>query len=111
MKIHRCLTFAVLLTAFGNSAFAASIRNGDKVDYTVTIIEGEKQTQHQLAPGAALDNVCPKLCKVKLSASDQAVEVDSTDNAWIQEGKIVRELPSPQDIRGYVLDQLVDEGL
>jgi hypothetical protein len=93
MNIRRCLTYAFLLTAISNSVFAASIRNGDKVEYTVTIIEGEKQTQHQLVPGAVLDNVCPKLCKVKLSASDEGVEVDSTDNAWIQEGKIVKSEP------------------
>ena len=93
MKIRRCLTYAFLLTAMVNSAFAASIRNGDKVDYTVTIIEAEKQTQHRLAPGAVLDNVCPKVCKVKLSTSDEAVVVDSTDIAWIQEGKIVKSEP------------------
>lgn len=60
--------FMVSLTA---AEAAVTITNRDEQDHTVTIIEGEKRTEHVLKPSQALTGVCEKGCNLRIDDDDE----------------------------------------
>lgn len=81
------LAAAILLAS---PAFAASVKNADSVDHTLTIVEGDKSTEHMLPAGETLDNVCEDGCKIQMAGLDEDFDVDAADKVWIQDGKLVK---------------------
>jgi hypothetical protein len=83
-----------LLLLSGAAAHAASITNRDEVDRKVTIIEGERTTEHVLQPSQALNDVCAKGCTIRLDDDeDDEYILEPGDEVAIEDGSLYYDRP------------------
>lgn len=80
-------TLAVLVVA-SSPAMAMKITNSDEGEHTVTIVSGEKSTEHKLAGGASVEDACESGCKVSVAGTDGEFEAASGDELVVSEGKV-----------------------
>jgi hypothetical protein len=59
------------VVSFAAAEAAVTVTNRDDQDHTVTIIEGEKRTEHVLKPSQTLTGVCEKGCNLRLDNDDE----------------------------------------
>ena len=79
----------ILLLLSGTAAHAASITNRDEVDRKVTIIEGDRTTDHVLQPSQALNDVCAKGCTIRLDdGEDDEYLLEADDVVSIEDGSL-----------------------
>ena len=71
-------------------ASAATLKNGDKVDYNLTIVMGDKSEEVVIKSGDRIQ-VCPKACVIKIAGKGD-FKADSPDVLWIQDGSLVKSL-------------------
>ena len=64
------LLIGVMMAASAAQA-AVTITNRDDQDHTVTIIEGEKRTEHVLKPSQKQTGDCDKGCNLRLDNDDE----------------------------------------
>lgn len=90
---------ALILLALAAPAAAVSITNLDDKDYKITIVEGEKQTEHQLKASQVLEGVCLKGCTIVIDdGEDQyAVKEGEAPGVVIQEGELYYDGPEPAE--------------
>lgn len=75
---------------------AASLTNRDNQDHKVTIIEGEKRTDHVLKPMQALENICSGGCVARLNDSDDdEYQLEATDAVSIEDGYLYHDGDAP----------------
>jgi len=84
----------ILLLLSGTAAHAASITNRDEVDRKVTIIEGDRTTDHVLQPSQALNDVCAKGCTIRLDdGEDDEYVLEPGDVVSIEDGSLYYDRP------------------
>jgi hypothetical protein len=84
----------ILLQLSGTAAHAASITNRDEVDRKVTIIEGDRTTDHVLQPSQALNDVCAKGCTIRLDdGEDDEYMLEADDVVSIEDGSLYYDRP------------------
>ena len=84
----------ILLLLSGTAAHAASITNRDEVDRKVTIIEGDRTTDHVLQPSQALNDVCAKGCTIRLDdGEDDEYLLEGDDVVSIEDGSLYYDRP------------------
>jgi hypothetical protein len=83
------------LLQLGNTAAAAvSITNRDEHDYKVTVIEGDRESEHLLKPAQALSGICAKGCTIRLNgADDEEYELEADDVVSIEDGSLYYDRP------------------
>lgn len=91
MSALRTAVCAIVLGLFAcGPATAASLKNGDKVDYKLSIAMGEKSEDLTIKAGDRLQ-VCSKSCVITMQGKPP-FKVDSPDVVWIQQGSLVKSL-------------------
>ena len=87
-RLPRAVAVMVLLLS-GSAVHAASITNRDEVDRKVTIIEGDRATDHMLRPSQALTDVCVKGCTIRLDdGEDDEYVLEADDVVSIEDGSL-----------------------
>ena len=89
------LALGALLLQLGNTAAAAvSITNRDEHDYKVTVLEGDRKSEHLLKPAQALSGICAKGCTIRLNdADDEEYELEADDVVSIEDGSLYYDGP------------------
>jgi len=75
---------------------AVSITNEDDKDHKVTVIEGDKKSDHVLKPSQVLENICAKGCIIRLNDNDNEDDeyvLDGTEIVAISEGVLYLDGP------------------
>lgn len=97
-----CLPAVALLAALAQAgaASALSVINRDDHDHKVTIVEGQKATDHVLKPDARIDSVCLKGCIVRLNDSEEEeYELEGNEVVFIEDGNLYYDGPdAPADL-------------
>lgn len=90
---------ALILLALLAPATAITITNLDEKEYKITIVEGEKQSTHQLKGSQVLEGVCLKGCTIVIDdGEDQyAVKEGEAPGVVIQEGELYYDGPEPAE--------------
>jgi len=80
-----CVAFAALV---GTAAVAeaAKIRNMDTQSYRLTVIQGETQSDIEIAPNQELDNICSEPCQIVVEGDPEPYEIEVSDNIQIEDG-------------------------
>ncbi len=95
------LLAASLLAALvhAGAASALTVINRDDHDHKVTIVEGQKATDHVLKPDAQVENVCLKGCVVRLNDSEEEeYELEGHEVVFIEDGNLYYDGPdAPAD--------------
>jgi hypothetical protein len=88
---------AVTVTAalfWVSGACASSITNRDGRDHKVTIIEGQTTKDHELAPSAALEEICNKGCVIRLNDDEKdQYELKGSETLSIEDGYLYYDGP------------------
>jgi hypothetical protein len=95
-EMRVCLLAAFLVVALEQSGAAAalSISNRDDHDHKITIVEGQKSTDHVLKPDAMIENVCSKGCIIRLNDSpEDEYELEGNEVVSIEEGNLYYDGP------------------
>lgn len=93
---------ALIILALAAPAAAISITNLDDKDYKITVVEGDKQTDHQLKASQVLEGVCLKGCTIVIDdGEDQySVKEGEAPGVVIQEGELYYDGPEPGEQTG-----------
>jgi hypothetical protein len=84
----------ILLLLSGAAAHAASVTNRDEIDRKVTIIEGDRTSEHVLQPSQALNDFCAKGCTIRLDdAEDDEYMLEADDVVSIEDGSLYYDRP------------------
>jgi len=93
MRLTRLLGVISLLLST-TAAHAVSITNRDEHDHKVTIIEGDKATDHVLKPAQALSDICVKGCTIRLNdEEDDEYVLEPDDVVSIEDGSLYYDKP------------------
>ena len=75
-----------------NATAALTIINRDDHDHKVTVVEGNRSTDHVLKPDAQIENVCPKGCVLRLNGSvEEEYELEGNEVVFIEDGNLYYE--------------------
>jgi hypothetical protein len=98
MYVFRFKVGAAALAAsvlFGvSTAQAVTITNNDEKEYTITVLEGDKERQVILKPDQRLEGVCPEGCRIRLPDDDEDYEVEGKDSVIIEDGQLFYDDPA-----------------
>lgn len=110
---YKILELNPVVNAYG---IGTSISNAPVLDFAMDIveIEGEPVAKRGKLSGSKATLLCPKCRRREIIPETQlaqtkcecGAEYENLLKPLIVEGKLVQELPEPQDIREYVLEQL-----
>lgn len=99
-------SFAILFVSSATNA--ASITNNDKEEYKLTIFEGEKSRDVTIQPSETIEEVCEKLCSIRLNNDeDNEYEFEAKDVIAIEDGYLT--YPEENVEQGSTSEQLIDE--
>lgn len=99
-------SFAILFVP--SAANAVSITNNDKEEYKLTIFEGEKSRDIMIQPNETIDQVCEKLCSIRLNNDeDNEYEFEGKDAIAIVDGYLTYSEETVE--QGSTSEQLIDE--
>jgi hypothetical protein len=77
----------VMLGLASAGAYSASVTNRDNTARSLKVIEASKATDHDLAPGKSLDDVCNEGCIVRIDGSpEKDFVLEGTERVSIEGG-------------------------
>jgi len=71
LRLAQTVVLIGVMASVAAAQAAVTITNRDDQDHTVTIIEGDKRTEHVLKPSQTLTGVCEKGCNLRLDNDDE----------------------------------------
>lgn len=99
--IAKTIVAGLVATALSaaHAVAVVSVTNRDDKDHKLTIVEGEKRTDHVLKPTQVLEGVCDKGCVIRLNDSENdEYELEGTEVVSIEEGYLYYD--GPEDNQG-----------
>lgn len=99
MRVRLLAASLIAALAFTDAALALTVINRDDHEHKVTIVEGNRKTDHVLKPEAKIDNACTKACIVRLNDSDEdEYELEGNEVVFIEDGNLYYDGPdAPAD--------------
>ena len=89
-KLPAMVAAITALLVLTTPAAALTVTNNDTKEQTLSVLIGEKTTNHVIAAGATLEVACDPECTLGLESSEEEWDVKSTDKVEIKGNEIKR---------------------
>lgn len=94
MRVWLLAAFLFAALEQSGAAAAVSVTNRDDHDHKITIVEGQKATDHILKPDAMIESECSKGCIIRLNDSpEDEYELEGNEVVSIEEGNLYYDGP------------------
>jgi hypothetical protein len=82
------LTAGAVLMATSVAAHALTVKNRDKTEHTLAILEEDDEWSATVEPGQTLRNLCASPCSIALGA-DQELDLVGNETVMILDGRLI----------------------